>query len=97
MGKSKKDAEPRANDVGDEGSEKRNYSLIFRVDGMTASELENMHQGLSKLKRLQVSDEGRAVLLTGKSSELPGKIKALLDELQNDRKAIQSSAAAKED
>jgi hypothetical protein len=59
--------------------EERNQTLIFRVDNMTENEVELMHIKLVKLKKENTSNEAKATLVEGKSSELPSKIQAIID------------------
>jgi len=60
--------------------EERNQTLIFRVDNMTENEVELMHIKLVKLKKENTSNEAKATLIEGKSSELPSKIQAIINQ-----------------
>jgi len=56
-------------------NEPRDRSLVLRVDNMTASEEQKLAQNIQKLKKKLTSEEARATLLSGKSKELPGRIR----------------------
>lgn len=64
-------------------SDPRDRTLIFRVDGMTVDEQDNMHTELVKLKKRITSDEAKATLVEGSSKELPSKIRALIQDNAN--------------
>jgi hypothetical protein len=57
----------------------RDRALILRIDGMTEREQSQMHTKLVKLKKTVTSDQARATLIEGRSSELPSKIRALIE------------------
>ena len=63
--------------------EERNQTLIFRVDNMTESEVSSMHTKLVKLKKENTSNEAKATLVEGKSSELPSKIQEIINKSDN--------------
>jgi hypothetical protein len=76
------------------GQQGREYSLIFRIDGMTAGEMDQMHTRVVKLKRAEVSDSARAALLAGKTADLPSKVRDLIKELEDELKALQARPPA---
>ena len=65
-------------------SEVRDRALILRVDGMTEREQSQMHTKLVQLKKKVTSDKARATLIEGKSTELPSKIRALIEDQGNE-------------
>lgn len=65
-------------------SEPRDRTLIFRVDGMTRDEQNNMHAELVKIKKKITSDEAKATLVEGSSKELPSRIRALIENKTDD-------------
>ena len=60
--------------------EVRDRALILRVDGMTEREQSQMHTKLVQLKKKVTSDQAKAILIEGKSKELPSKIRALIED-----------------
>ncbi|QTR53706.1 hypothetical protein [Thiothrix unzii] len=51
---------------------------------MTQEEQNIMHSELVKLKKRLTSDKAKATLVEGNAKELPSKIKALLENQNND-------------
>lgn len=64
--------------------ESRDRVIILRIDGMTQEEQNIMHSELVKLKKRLTSDKAKATLVEGNAKELPSKIKALLENQNND-------------
>lgn len=62
----------------------RDRALILRIDGMTEKEQSDMHSELVKLKKKVTSDRAKATLVEGKAKELPSKIKALIEDQNNE-------------
>lgn len=56
----------------------RDRTVIARFDGMTKSEADKMEKGLQSLKKKHTADSVRGTLVSGKSWELPSKIKNLI-------------------
>ena len=65
-------------------AEVRDRALILRIDGMTEQEQSKMHSELVKLKKKVMSDRAKATLVEGKASELPSKIRALIEDQGNE-------------
>lgn len=72
---------PTANNI---SPETRDRALILRIDGMTRSEQSEMHAELVKLKKRVTADEAKATLVEGSTRELPSKIRALIENKQNE-------------
>jgi hypothetical protein len=51
---------------------------------MTEREQSQMHTKLVQLKKKVTSDKARATLIEGKSTELPSKIRALIEDQGNE-------------
>lgn len=64
--------------------ETRDRALILRIDGMTRSEQSEMHAEIVKLKKRVTADEAKATLVEGNTRELPGKIRDLIENKQNE-------------
>jgi len=64
--------------------EVRDRALILRVDGMTENEQTQMHTKLVQLKKKVTSDKARATLIEGKTTELPSKIRTLIEDQNNE-------------
>lgn len=73
---------PKANSVANE--EKRDRALILRIDNMTNKEQDEMHSELVKLKKRVTSNKAKATLVEGSSKELPSKIKALIENQEDE-------------
>jgi len=67
-----------------ENGEARDRALILRVDGMTKSEQDEMHSEIVKLKKRVTSDKAKATLVEGKATELPSKIRTLIEDKGNE-------------
>jgi hypothetical protein len=67
-----------------QNSETRDRAIILRLDGMTQKEQDEMHIELVRLKKRVTSDKVKATLVEGKASELPSKIKSLIEDKGNE-------------
>ena len=56
----------------------RDRALHIRIDGMTESESGKMEKGIQSLKKKHTNSSVRATMVSGKSKELPSKIKRLI-------------------
>jgi hypothetical protein len=64
-------------------TEERDRTLILRIDNMTEEEQNLMHDKLRNVKKKFTSNEAKATLVEGKSSELPSKIQAIINKSDN--------------
>lgn len=61
----------------------RDRSMIVRFDNMTKSEADKMEKGTQSLKKRHTDDSVRATMVSGKSWELPSKIKNLIGSFKD--------------